>query len=529
MKNKGLFSIITLFFAMISLQAQTPLTEGGGPAVERCSAALSEQTLLKQDDKSAIFYLNTYSDNPKLQYQGIVTYNKSTGTAYNEDVILPNGYRPMLVRPCGDNYFGCYYRLNRASKSFEYATVSFPQKKSTNGIRKITPEVRLSFDITDRGDIIKYTAVSPDQSKFAVVFIAPDANYRTPYFYCFIYDNTGKELWYEKFIPSIAGSRFTVHDIAITHRGELLLLLNSMKGKNSNFIQLFSCKQDGITSVDAPVNFGYINSMKMLRLQNKQIFVGGYFNNTLQGKTTGFFNLIYNPDKNKFTQENTGTFEFRGESVHDELTEADYFVKCDYLYELPDKIVMMMGEQYFTFQQHSEKSSIAYKHITNNIYCNKFTLSGSSLGVTKVPRHLSANHGELAALRDNGERIGNSVLYEKNSSPKSPTFTNLGLSYAPIVKGNNVYVMYEDNAANYLEDATGWEPATIEKADENCVVLTKINYSVDKKVVMAPAKSAQTFHDIWCIDGNDIYFGMSGKKEYTIQKFKLDEKWSWDR
>ena len=524
MKNKGILSIIALFFATFCLQAQTPLTEGGGPTVAKCNAALSEQTLLKQDDKSAVFYLHNYSDNPRQQYQGIVTYNKSTGTTYNEDVILPDGYRPLFVRPCGDNYFAGYYRLNRAKKSFDYATVTFPQKKSTSGVRNVNPTVNLSINLTDRGDIAKFTAVSPDRSKFAVVLVAPDANYRTPHFYCFVYDPAGNEVWADTLSPALSGSKFTVHDIDLTRKGEILLLVSSSKGKTS-LLQLFSCKDDGISSVDETVDFGAINSMKMLRLQSKEVFIGGYFGNSAQGSTTGFFNLVYNPDKNAFTSKNHDTFEYKDKTVYDDFTEADYTIKCDYLFELPDKIVMMMGEQYKTVQ-HGEK---AYKHITHNIYGNKFALNGKNLGVIKVQRHISAIDASLVSPREEGERIGKSALYEKTSAPKTPTFTNLGITYSPIVKGNTIYILYEDLAANYAEDANSWEPTAVEKADDNCVVLTRMDYSADKKVVMMHAKSSQTFHDIWCIDGNTVYFGMSGKKDYSIQKFKLDGTWSWDK
>lgn len=528
MKNKGIISVIALIFATFCLQAQTPLTEGGGPSVNRCNAALSNHILLKQDDKSAVFYLNTYSNNPKQQYQGIVTYNKSTGTAFNEDMVLPDGYRPLSITPCGDSYFACYYRFNREKKNFEYATATFPQKKSTDGIRKVEPTVRLSFDLADRGDILKYTAASPDKSKFAVVFIAPDANNRAPYFYCFIYDNTGKELWYDKFIPNITGNKFFIHDIALTHKGELVLLINSAKSKSST-VQLFFCKQGEINSIDEPVDFGFANSMKMLRLKSNEIFIGGYYAPSQQGKSVGFFNLVYNPDKNKITQRNHDTFDFKEEPVYDELTEADYNIKCDYLFELPDKIVMMLGEQHSTFQQHGEKSSLAYRHVTNNIYGNKFSLTGSNLGVVCIRRHIGASSGTLATIHDDGERIGSYILSEKNAAPRNPTFTNLGISYSPIVKDNTIYVLYEDIAKNYAEDSDDWEAASVEKADENCVVLARLDYSADKKVVMMPSKAAQSFHDIWCIDGNTIYFGMSGKKDYSIQKFKLDGKWSWDR
>lgn len=529
MRHNGFLFIFAFILILSTLQAQTPLTEGGGPKVDRCNVALSNHILLKQDESKAIFYLNTYSNNPKQQYQGIVTYNKSTGTAYNEDVILPAGYRALHVAPCGDNYFGCYYRFNRAKRSFEYATAAFPQKKSTNGIRNVTPTVRLTIELTDRGDILKYTAVSPDQSKFAVVLIAPDTKNRAPYFYCYIYDNNGKELWYDKFIPTIAGTKFHIHDIALTHRGELLLLVNSEKQKSAT-IQLFFCKKGEITSMNEPVTFGYVNSMRMLRLMNNDIFIGGYYSTEQPGNTVGFFNLLYNSDKEKITHRNDYTFDYTDKPVYDDLTDADYSIKCDHLIELPDKMVMMVGEQHTTFQEHGDKSSIAYRHITNNIYGNRFTLTGGNLGIVKINRHISANSGSLATIHDDGERIGNYILYQKTATPKNPTFTNLGLSYSPIVQGNNIYILYEDNAANFAENAGNeWEAASVEKADQNCVVLARLDYSADKKVVLMPSKDAQTFHDIWCIDDKDIYFGMSGKKDYSIQKFKLDGKWYWDR
>ena len=518
--------LILLFINLLTGKAQTPLTEGGGPKVERCSAALSNSTLLKQDEKSAVFYLNTYSNNPKQQYQGIVTYNKSTGTAFNEDVVLPNGFRPLYIRPCGDSYFCGYYRLNRAKKNFEYATVLIPQKKSIDGIRKVTPASRFTINISDRDDLSKFTAVSPDGSKFAVVIVAPDLYYRKSAIYYFIYDNNGNELKHDTITPSTGNNRFTVQDIAINHRSELNILLQTTKGKD-NIIQLFRCTKDETSCITETIDFGYINSMKMLRLKSKDIFVGGYYN--VGGKTVGFFNLVFNPDKNAFTHRNHDTFEFKGEDTYEGFTEADYLISCDHLIELPDKIVMMLGEQYITYQQHNEKSAFAYKHLTNNIYGNKFSLTGSNLGIVKVQRHLSASSGELIALREEGERIGSSVLAETASAPKMPTLTNLGLSYSPIVKGSTVYILFEDKAENYAENATGWNESAVEKADENCVVLAKMDYSADRKVVMMPAKPAQTFHDIWCTDGDIIYFGMSGKKDYSIQKFKLDGNWAWDR
>lgn len=528
-----IISAIFVFHSPIFISAQTPLTEGGGPAIENCSSQLSDHTFLRQDDKTANFYLNTYSTNPKLQFQGIVTYNKTTGTAFTENIILPTGYRHLYSRAIGTDYFAYYYRYNASNHSFDFATAQIPQKKSADGIRQVTPEVRIAIDLTGRGEIMKYTAVSPDESKYAITFIVPNERNQAPYFYCFIYDENGKEIWYDKFLPTIAGSKFSIQDIELSDKGELLVLVYATKGKNATVqsptLQLFSCTRGNITSITEPIDYGFINSMKMLRLKNKDLFIGGYYDETMQSNTSGFFSYVVGSDPFKITAKSHHAFDYRNEVYYDGLTDKDYYIKCDYLYEQSDKIVVMLGEQYTSIQQHGEKSSLAFRHHTNDIYCNRFTLGGTDLGYVKINKHLSAQSGNVITTHDDGERIGCYLFTEKKAYEKPSTFAGLNISYVPIFKDNEIYVMYSDKATNYEETSTEWDAADIEKGDENCVVLTKVDYSVDKKVVMLPNKAAQVFNGIWLIDGQDIYFGAAGKKSYSIEKFKLNKKWSWDK
>lgn len=534
--KKSYFSIVILALTVFFIQptkAQTPLTEGGGPVIEKCSAPLSTQSLLRNDDKSAVFYMETYSPNPKLQYQGIVTYNKSTGTAFEEDMILPAGYHHLYTRAIGTDYFGYYYRYNPEKQSFEYSIAQYPQKKSTDGVRAINPESRISIDLEGRGEIHKYVAVSPDESKYAVTFIVPNDRNQAAYFYCFIYDNTGKELWYDKFLPTIAGNKFSVQDLELSDKGELLLLVYATKGKNASVqsptMQLFSCTRGNLNTVTEEIPFGFINSMKMLRLKNKDLFIGGYYDETPQSNTTGYFNFIVKDDPLRITAKNHAAFNYSSDVRYEGLGDKDYYVKCDYLFEMPDNIIAMLGEQYASIMQHSEKSSVAYRHHTNDIFCNRFTLSGTDLGYVKVNKHVSAQAGSIVTTHDDGECIGGFRMVEKTAREKSPTFYNLGLGYVPVVKGSEIFVIYTDKFSNFDENNTEWEATTIEDGAEDCVVVTRVDYSVDKKVVFLPNKAGQVFHDVWLIDGDDIYFGMSGKKTYTIEKFKLNKKWSWDK
>lgn len=536
MKQKVLsivISAVVLMFSANTIQAQTPLTTGGGPVIENCSSTLSQHSWLRNDDKTANFYLNTYSPNPKLQYQGIVTYNKSTNTAYTEEIQLPIGYRHLYSRSCGSDYLAYYYRYNAENKTFDYSVAKIPQKKSTEGFKQVNPEVRLSIDLTGRGEIMKYTAVSPDESMYAITFIVPNERNQAPYFYCFIYDKNGTEVWYDKFLPTISGSKFSIQDIGLSDKGELLLLVYATKGKNATVqsptLQLFSCTRGNITSITEPIDYGFINSMKMLRLKNKDLFIGGYYSEDQQSNTTGYFTYIVGSDPFKITAKAHEAITYRNEVYYDGLTDKDYFIKCDYLYEQSDKIVVMLGEQHTSIQQHGDKSSMAFRHHTNDVYCNRFTLGGTDLGYIRVNKHQSAQSGLTVTTHDDGERIGCYLFTEKRAYEKSPTFANLNITYFPIFKDNEIYILYGDKFSNFDETSVDWEAANMEKGDENCVVLTKVDRSVDKKVVMSPSKAAQVFNSIWLIDGQDIYFGMMGKKSYTIEKFKLNKQWSWDK
>ena len=535
MKKLALLSVILILTTIFipSSKAQTPLTEGGGAAIPKCSAPLSTPTLIRNNDKSALFYLETYSPNVKLQYQGLVTYNKTTGTAFEEDIQLPEGYHHLYTRAIGTELFGYYYRYNAEKKSFDYSVARYPIKKNVDGVRVLTPENRLSVDLTGRGEILKYVAVSPDDSKYAMIFIVPNDRNQAPYFYCYIYDNTGKEIWYDKFLPTIAGNKFSIQDIELSDKGELLLLVYATKGKNATIqnptVQLFSCTHGNISSITETLDFGFVNSMKMLRLANKDIFIGGYYDETQQSNTTGYFTFVVKEEPLRITEKSHAPFDKTQGNEYYGLSNSDYYVKCDYLFEMPDHIVAMIGEQYASIQQHSEKSAMAYRHHTNDIFCNRFTLNGTDLGCIKVNRHASAQASEIVTTHDDGERIAAFRMEEKTARPKAPTFYNLGLGYVPVVKGSEIFILYTDLLSNYAEDSEEWNAAEIETPDKNCLVVTRMDYSTDKKVIMLPNKAGQTFHDVWLVDGEDIYFGMSGKKTYTIEKFKLNKKWSWDK
>ena len=534
MKKTLLLSIILILTLALPFpcKAQTPLTEGGGAVVPKCSAALSTQTLIRNSDKSALFYLETYSPNVKLQYQGLVTYNKSTGTAFEEDIQLPEGYHHLYTRVIGTELYGYYYRYNAEKKSFDYSVAHYPQKKSVDGVRVVTPENRLSLDLEGRGEILKYVAVSPDDTQYALIFIAPNDRNQAPYFYCYIYDNTGKEIWYDKFLPTIAGNKFSIQDIELSDKGELLLLVYATKGKNATIqnptLQLFSCTRGNLTSITETLDFGFVNSMKMLRLANKDLFIGGYYDETQQSNTTGYFTYVVKDEPLRITEKSHAPFDRTKGNEYYNLSDGDYYVKCDYLFEMPDHIVAMLGEQYASIQL-SDKGAMPYRHHTNDIYCNRFTLNGTDLGCIKVNKHTSAQAADIVTTHDDGERIAAFRMEEKTARPKAPTFYNLGIGYVPVVKGSEIFVLYTDLLSNYEEDNNDWNAAEIESPDKNCLVVARMDYSTDKKVIMLPNKAGQTFHNVWLVDGDDIYFGMSGKKSYTIEKFKLDKKWTWDK
>ena len=91
------------------------------------------------------------------------------------------------------------------------------------------------------------------------------------------------------------------------------------------------------------------------------------------------------------------------------------------------------------------------------------------------------------------------------------------------MKGNAVYVLYQDSQANYNKhDKT---PAQMTMGRGNtCTVLARLDSDgPERDMVMLPGKAKRTLHNLWLFDGNKFYFGMASLKDYSIESRSLDE------
>lgn len=535
MKRNFTLILIAIFVTMLSQSmAQNPVIEKHGPELTDFNNNCEQVSLIQQDGQFTHYYFSILGNSKKADIQSIVTYNTNNDQVTERKVNTPLGYHHLYTIQQMDeekngNLISYYYRVNEATQNFEYATAEISNFKKGTSF-SLTPKQRLTIHLSGRGEVMKYIAVSPDTTKYAINFIVPNDKNQAPYFYSFVYDNNGKELWYNKFIPQISGSKFSVQDVQLDNNGNLLLLLYSSRGKNQVVFepaaQLFICKKDTILDATQPIDFGYITSMKLLQMKNKDYFIGGYYEADNKGFTSGYFNITFDDYTLKTLSQMYAPFAVGKEkSTYDDIEDDQYFVKCDKLYELGEKTIIMMGEQFTSIIDGKN-----YIHHTNDILVNKFMLDGKDMGYNRVSKHQQLHTSTAVSAHSYGQRISGNFLNERGEPERIASFQELSLSYYPIRKGDQLYVLYTDNASNYAEDNEKWESADIAHPADLCVVLAKINYNMDKKVILLPdGKNDCLFRGLINNDDNTLYFGVAGKKNFFIEHFTLNERWSWDK
>lgn len=534
MKRFFAFIVVAFFIFYGPTMAQTPVIENRGPVIDNFNNSCEQVSFIQNDGHTANFYFSSIGNSKKADQQAIISYNLNNNHTVEKTITTPFGYHHLYTNQpiheeSENGLISYYYRVNHETQNFEYAIAEI-NNLSKNSAFNITPKQRLTLHLSGRGEVMKYIAISPDTSKYAINFIVPNDKNQAPYFYTFVYDNNGKELWYNKFIPQISGSKFSVQDVQLDNNGSLLLLLYSSRGKNQVVfeptVQLFICKKDTTLEASQPIDFGYITSMKLLQMKSKDYFIGGYYEAENKGYSSGYFNITFDDYTLKTISQMYAPFAVgKQKEIFDDIEDDEYFVKCDYIYELGEKTIVMLGEQFTSLIDGKN-----YIHHMNDIFVNKFMLDGKDMGYNRINKHQQLSTSAAVSSHSYGERISGTFLNEKGEPERIASFHELSLSYYPIRKGDQIYVLYTDKASNYREEQQNIESANIQHPEELCVALAKINYNMDKKVILLPeSKSDQLFRGIMLNDDNTIYFGMAGKKNFSIEHFDLNERWSWDK
>lgn len=536
--KKVCFFIAFVICASMSLFSQTPLVQGTGAAVPKYDYMYSEQYLVYDDENQFVNYHLSYGNEKTNEHHSLVYYNKSRKSVYEEILTLPIGFRYIHSHVVGNVVNLYYYKIDHKTQKCTVYGATASLSRSSNGIQTLKFEEILVQNVGKKTEVWSCASQSPDGSKYAFAVAFIDGKNILKGVYIAAYDNSATQLWSNLYQPQIKGNSFSIEEVKLSDKGKVVMLLstatNEKKKVLNPMVQLISFNKQDVVSMEMPAKFGNISSMKMMILPDGNYLVGGYYGEK-KLLTAGYFTAIFNEREEELKQSTVVPFNVKTKNIEQNDINPNEITECRGLYPLDNEYIALLGEQRQTSIEVNQKTGQkSYTHYFNNILCTLMAKDGENAGTEVIHKSQILSNDVQMGERNSGERRTANSALEFNFNAGEPVYQypNGGVSYYPIIKGNDIYFVYTDNIKNFNGKNKLPERLNIDVAQTSntCTIMAKFANlgDVERKVVMLPTKLKECLNTVWNVDGDRVYFGAFGKKIYNIYHFDLDGQWSWD-
>ena len=309
------------------------------------------------------------------------------------DLSLPNGNNYITSKVKDEEVVHYYFLNNKKARTIQLnsAITSIPESASDD--KSLKPKMEFTYNVDPKTITEAFYTQSNDKRFFSICLTTFNAQKSINKIYVIVYNQKLEIEWMEEYEPDFKSKQTDVCDYKISNTGKALLLLNTFdaqKRKQYNHeLQLVSMnKNKDFTKFTSLCDFGIIQSMKLLLLNNGKYFVGGYYKEKATANTAGYVTFTFDPRKEKevltkYVSKFKDSYKERQATGFDEPTKinSDYNVKCDYLWELPNDFVVMLGEQCLETKTVDPKKDITiYTYYCKNLFYHQFGLDGINAG-----------------------------------------------------------------------------------------------------------------------------------------------------
>ncbi len=484
--------------------------------------------LLENNEDQFVEYIYPRFSGKKALEHTLAVFNKNKRSFSYHKVVFTTPHSLKMAFDTGDDYFASY--LCYEKKSAVYCT--------GNLLKTGTQNARTKARLTIPTKSVWSTRVeSPDGKLHAVILVA--AFKKSPSkVYVFVYDSKGEEVSFKEFSPSTRSPRFAFSEAALSNNGDVTMLLvsydrNGKKDKVNGFnLPLFNTMfgkalhdptntslhvaqlSDGeLTEYRIPhFTFGDIHSAGILQLDNGKCFIGGYYGEGASTPSIGYFSCIFDPNSENIIETHNYMLpqEQQAQDKHMFLIHLKYRIFVKDIVRLENGKIVMLGEHR------------AYAVVTSRV--GNATYTEYSNWASDIVYQTFDDTGECERndmVRKLQAHKTNYYIPVANFDPLLTSFQDIYLSYSYFVKGNNIYLMYNNSLDPDKYCST--MPLDYGKA---CMRLTKLsaNGKVDYKMVMKCDTRKSYFKKVWLADASGtVYFCTNGKQGYGIESFDLKE------
>ena len=377
-----------------------------------------------------------------------------------------------------------------------------------------------SMPFDNRDACISLTATSQDKSKFAINILHTSARGDFSGIYTAVLTNGGELLWSNNEIPSLGNENFDISDMQVSNEGVAYIGIASyskkgLKSENEKF-QLYVVNENEGTLYTESVGYGVIKAMKLKLLKNGNLFIGGYYSEKLLDNGTGSYSYIFNPATAEFTSSTHQEFseDYKSAPRPDvflvtKYANQQYTLICQYIFELDNGKIVMLGEQKYiktVVTRINNTVQTSYVVFAKNILSNSFNADGEYENFVMYNKHQGISLQKL-------------FTYDPRE---------LLLSYYAVQRGNNIYLMYNDNKDNVLKGSTKDDIFELNTGfsfvkKDACLTLATVNENgdLDKEKIMDCSTVGRVLNKILYFDGDDVIFATYGKKANSLSKITL--------
>lgn len=278
---------IILAFSMLTAYAQEPLTlivDRNGIAGYDYNCILAGQG----DERYVCTDFTMLNGFTRVAQEIITCVSKKSNTGRKIAIERPMDYNLLAFYESEDN-INCVYSIYESTSKSYALYLNKVSKKATKG--SWNPEKLLSFQLERREDVLVGSAVSPDQTKAAVVLFQvnkagvfqADQSDKLKGSAVVAFGEEGM-LWANPLELDFPSTTLSIFDIAVNNNAIAYVAISSYnkskasdEAKENETLHLFEVGAEETRSAEEQPTFGNLNNGKLLLCASGDIIVGGYY------------------------------------------------------------------------------------------------------------------------------------------------------------------------------------------------------------------------------------------------------------